>query len=298
MSKEFIKIGGAREHNLKNLTLEIPRDKLVVVTGLSGSGKSSLAFDTIYAEGQRKYVESLSAYARQFLDQLQKPDVDFIEGLSPAIAIEQRSSGSSPRSIIATTTEIYDYLRLLFAHIGRAHCPDTGVPISTQSTSEIVDKILALPPKTKVMLLAPVVRRQKGEFRDVFERLAREGFVRVRVDGEIAELGENVARIKLDKKKFHNIEAVVDRLVMDDKVRVRLGDSVETALRWGEGVMFTLHQLPEEAQPVPREPGTGPAKNPQPRRLPRANHGRPPRGRMDRNAALEQNVLARHRQEF
>ena len=233
MSKEFIKIGGAREHNLKNLTLQIPRDKLVVVTGLSGSGKSSLAFDTIYAEGQRKYVESLSAYARQFLDQLQKPDVDFIEGLSPAIAIEQRSSGSSPRSIIATTTEIYDYLRLLYAHIGQAHCPETGVPISTQSTSDIVDKILALPPKTKVMLLAPVVRRQKGEFRDVFERLAREGFVRVRVDGEIAELGENIARIKLDKKKFHNIEAVVDRLVIDDKIRVRLGDSVETALRLG-----------------------------------------------------------------
>jgi excinuclease ABC subunit A len=262
MSKEFIKIGGAREHNLKNLTLQIPRDKLVVVTGLSGSGKSSLAFDTIYAEGQRKYVESLSAYARQFLDQLQKPDVDFIEGLSPAIAIEQRSSGSSPRSIIATTTEIYDYLRLLFAHIGHAHCPETGVPISTQSTSEIVDKILALPSRTKVMLLAPVVRRQKGEFRDVFERLAREGFVRVRVDGEIAELGENVARIKLDKKRFHNIEAVVDRLVMDDKVRVRLGDSVETALRWGEGVMFTLHQLPEDAKATPPEAGKITASNP------------------------------------
>jgi excinuclease ABC subunit A len=244
MSKEFIKIGGAREHNLKNLTLQIPRDKLVVVTGLSGSGKSSLAFDTIYAEGQRKYVESLSAYARQFLDQLQKPDVDFIEGLSPAIAIEQRSSGSSPRSIIATTTEIYDYLRLLYAHIGKSHCPETGVPISTQSTSDIVDKILALPPKTKIMLLAPVVRRQKGEFRDVFERLAREGFVRVRVDGEILELGEEAARIKLDKKKFHNIEAVVDRLVIDDKIRVRLGDSVQTALRLGEGVMFTLHQEP------------------------------------------------------
>jgi excinuclease ABC subunit A len=248
VSKEFIKIGGAREHNLKNLTLQIPRDKLVVVTGLSGSGKSSLAFDTIYAEGQRKYVESLSAYARQFLDQLQKPDVDFIEGLSPAIAIEQRSSGSSPRSIIATTTEIYDYLRLLYAHIGQAHCPETGVPISTQSTSDIVDKILALPQRTKVMLLAPVVRRQKGEFRDVFERLAREGFVRVRVDGELIELGENVARAKLDKKKFHNIEAVVDRLVIDDKIRVRLGDSVETALRWGEGVMFALHQLPEESK--------------------------------------------------
>jgi excinuclease ABC subunit A len=245
VSKEFIKIGGAREHNLKNLSLSIPRDKLVVFTGLSGSGKSSLAFDTIYAEGQRKYVESLSAYARQFLDQLQKPDVDFIEGLSPAIAIEQRSSGSSPRSIIATTTEIYDYLRLLYAHIGQAHCPETGVPISTQSTSDIVDKILALPQKTKVMLLAPIIRRQKGEFRDVFERLAREGFVRARVDGELIELGENVARAKLDKKKFHNIEAVVDRLVIDDKIRVRLGDSVETTLRWGEGVMFTLHQLPE-----------------------------------------------------
>jgi excinuclease ABC subunit A len=244
VSKEFIRIGGAREHNLKNLTLQIPRDKLVVVTGLSGSGKSSLAFDTIYAEGQRKYVESLSAYARQFLDQLQKPDVDFIEGLSPAIAIEQRSSGSSPRSIIATTTEIYDYLRLLYAHIGQAHCPETGVPISTQSTSDIVDKILALPPKTKVMLLAPVVRRQKGEFRDVLERLAREGFVRARVDGEFFELGDTNRPVKLDKKKFHNIEAVVDRLVMDDKIRVRLGDSVETALRWGEGVLLALHQEP------------------------------------------------------
>ncbi len=245
MSKEFIRIGGAREHNLKNLTLQIPRDRLVVITGLSGSGKSSLAFDTIYAEGQRKYVESLSAYARQFLDQMQKPEVDFIEGLSPAIAIEQRSSGSSPRSIIATTTEIYDYLRLLYAHIGRPHCPDTGVPIVAQTTSDIVDKILALPPRTKVMLLAPVVRRQKGEFRDVLERLAREGFVRARVDGEFFELGNPNVRVKLDKKKFHSIEAVVDRLVVDDKIRVRLGDSVETALRWGEGVMFTLHQLPQ-----------------------------------------------------
>ncbi|HTR42364.1 MAG TPA: excinuclease ABC subunit UvrA, partial [Pseudomonadales bacterium] len=247
MSKEFIRIGGAREHNLKNLTLQIPRDKLVVITGLSGSGKSSLAFDTIYAEGQRKYVESLSAYARQFLDQLQKPDVDFIEGLSPAIAIEQRSSGSSPRSIIATTTEIYDYLRLLYAHIGQAHCPETGVAIVPQSTSDIVDKILALPPKTKVMLLAPVVRRQKGEFRDVLERLAREGFVRARVDGEFVELGDTNRPIKLDKKKFHHIEAVVDRLVIDDKIRVRLGDSVETALRWGEGVLLALHQLPTAA---------------------------------------------------
>ena len=247
MAKEFIKIGGARQHNLKNLTLSIPRDKLVVVTGLSGSGKSSLAFDTIYAEGQRKYVESLSAYARQFLDQMQKPDVDFIEGLSPAIAIEQRSSGSNPRSTIATTTEIYDHLRLLYAHIGQPHCPETGVPITSQTTSEIVDKILTLPPKTKVMILAPVVRRQKGEFRDVLERLARDGYVRARVDGELVELGDTTTRIKLDKKKFHHIEAVVDRLVIDDKIRVRLGDSTETALRLGDGVIFTLHQGPTDA---------------------------------------------------
>jgi len=258
MSKEFIRIGGAREHNLKNLTLNIPRDRLVVITGLSGSGKSSLAFDTIYAEGQRKYVESLSAYARQFLDQMQKPEVDFIEGLSPAIAIEQRSSGSSPRSIIATTTEIYDYLRLLYAHIGKPHCPDTGVPIVSQTTSDIVDKILALPPGTRVMLLAPVVRRQKGEFRDVIERLAREGFVRARADGEFVELEANT-RVKLDKKKFHSIEAVVDRLVIDEKIRVRLGDSVETALRWGEGVMFTLHQLPENNSKTGNKPLTRPA---------------------------------------
>jgi excinuclease ABC subunit A len=255
VSKESIKIGGAREHNLKNLTLSIPRDKLVVITGLSGSGKSSLAFDTIYAEGQRKYVESLSAYARQFLDQMQKPDVDFIEGLSPAIAIEQRSSGSSPRSIIATTTEIYDYLRLLYAHIGRPYCPETGVPIVRQTTSDIVDKILSLPARTRVMLLAPVVRDQKGEFRDVIARLSREGFVRARVDGEFVELADGV-RVKLEPKERHTIEAVVDRLVIDDKVRVRLSDSVETALRWGEGVLLVLHQAPT-APPSQTSPSPG-----------------------------------------
>ncbi len=248
MAKEFIRIGGAREHNLKNLTLDIPRDQLVIFTGLSGSGKSSLAFDTIYAEGQRKYVESLSAYARQFLDQLQKPDVDYIEGLSPTIAIEQRSSGSSPRSIIATTTEIYDYLRLLFAHVGQPHCPVSGDPIQHQSTSEIVDKILALPPKTRVMLLAPVVQDQKGEFRDVIERLAREGFVRARVDGKLIELETNV-RVKLEPKEKHTIEAVVDRLVIDDKIRVRLSDSVETALKWGEARLLVLHQPPDSKSP-------------------------------------------------
>jgi excinuclease ABC subunit A len=241
MTGKFIKIGGARQHNLKNLSLSIPRDKLVVITGLSGSGKSSLAFDTIYAEGQRKYVESLSAYARQFLDQMEKPDVDFIEGLSPAIAIEQRGSGTNPRSIIATTTEIYDYLRLLFANVGQPHCPVSGEPITRQTTSDVVDKILALPPKTRVMLLARVVSEQKGEFRDVIERLAREGFVRARVDGEFVELSNNV-RVKLDPKQRHTIEAIVDRLVIDDKIRVRLSDSVETALKWGEGRLLLLQQ--------------------------------------------------------
>src|ERR1700757_1611417 len=240
MAKGFIKIGGAREHNLKNLTLSIPRDQLVVITGLSGSGKSSLAFDTIYAEGQRKYVESLSAYARQFLDQMQKPEVDFIEGLSPAIAIEQRGAGSNPRSIIATTTEIYDYLRLLFANVGQPHSPDTGEPITHQTTSDIVDRIMALPQRSRVMILAPVVRQEKGEFRDVIERLAREGFVRARVDGELIELANGV-RVKLDPKEKHTIEAVVDRLVIDDKIRVRLSDSVETSLRGGGGVLLTLH---------------------------------------------------------
>jgi len=259
LSKEFIKIGGAREHNLKDLTLNIPRDKLVVITGLSGSGKSSLAFDTIYAEGQRKYVESLSAYARQFLDQMQKPEVDFIEGLSPAIAIEQRSSSSSPRSIIATTTEIYDYLRLLYAHVGQPYCPETGVPITRQTTSDIVDRILSLPARTRVMLLAPMVRGQKGEFRDVIERLSREGFVRARVDGELFELANGV-RVKLDPKQRHTIEAVVDRLVIDEKIRIRLSDSVETALKWGEGVLLTLHQVPggQSAVHGPQSTGHGP----------------------------------------
>src|SRR3954470_3202034 len=180
---------------------------------------------------------------------MEKPDLDFIEGLSPAIAIEQRSSGSSPRSIIATTTEIYDHLRLLFAHIGKPYCPETGGPIVTQTTTDIVDKVLALPARSRVMLLAPVIREQKGEFRDVVERLAREGFVRARVDGELVELANGV-RVKLDPKSKHTIEAVVVRLVIDDKIRGRLSDSVETALKWGEGVLLTLHQTPEEQSKV------------------------------------------------
>jgi excinuclease ABC subunit A len=239
MSRDTIIIGGAREHNLKNLDLSLPRERLIVITGLSGSGKSSLAFDTIYAEGQRKYVESLSAYARQFLEQLQKPDVDFIEGLSPAIAIEQRTASSNPRSTIATATEIYEYLRLLFANIGKPHCHRCGRPITTQSVSQIVDQILNLGDGVQLMLLAPLVRRRKGEFRDVFARIRSQGFVRARVDGEILDVGEP---IKLDKKRNHDIELVVDRLVVGAKMRSRLADSVETALKLGNGLLLALHR--------------------------------------------------------
>src|SRR5436190_2853425 len=239
MAAQVIKISGARQHNLKNLHVEIPREKLVVITGLSGSGKSSLAFDTLYAEGQRRYVESLSAYARQFLDQMEKPDVDFIEGLSPAIAIEQRSAGANPRSTIATTTEIYDYLRVLFSAVGQPHDPITGQAIHRQTPQQIVDQILAFPGETKIILLAPLVQNQKGEFRDVIEKAKREGFVRVRIDGEIMELGKPEP-IRLKKTEKHTIEAVVDRLVIREGVRTRLADSVETALRWGGNRIVVL----------------------------------------------------------
>ena len=252
VSRSVIRVVGARQHNLKNVTVEMPRDRLVVITGPSGSGKSSLAFDTLFAEGQRKYVESLSAYARQFLDQMQKPDVEHIEGLSPAIAIEQRTSGANPRSTIATTTEIYDYLRLLYATLGQAHDPETGEAMSSQSATEIVDRILGLPVRTKVMLLGPVVDDQRGEFRDVLERLAREGFVRARVDGQVMELVANKP-VRLDPKARHSIEVVVDRLVMAEGIRSRLADSVETALRWGEGRLLVLDQEPGAASEAWRE---------------------------------------------
>jgi excinuclease ABC subunit A len=241
MPAEVIKISGARQHNLKNLHVEIPREKLVVITGLSGSGKSSLAFDTLYAEGQRRYVESLSAYARQFLDQMEKPDVDFIEGLSPAIAIEQRSAGANPRSTIATTTEIYDYLRVLFSAIGQPHDPLTGKAIFRQTPQQIVDQILAYDSGTKIILLAPLVQNQVGEFRDVIEKAKREGFVRVRIDGEIFELSQPEP-IRLKKSQRHTIEAVVDRLVVRDGIRVRLADSIETALRWGGNRIVVLRE--------------------------------------------------------
>jgi excinuclease ABC subunit A len=241
MPAQTIQISGARQHNLKNLHVEIPREKLVVITGLSGSGKSSLAFDTLYAEGQRRYVESLSAYARQFLDQMEKPDVDFIEGLSPAIAIEQRSAGANPRSTIATTTEIFDYLRVLFSAVGQPHDPATGQAIHRQTPQQIVDQILAFPNETKIILLAPLIQNQKGEFRDVIEKVRREGFVRIRLDGEIVELGKPEP-IRLKKIERHTIEAVVDRLVIREGVRTRLADSVETALKWGGNRVVVLRQ--------------------------------------------------------
>ncbi len=239
---EQIRVWGARQHNLKNIDVSIPRNALVVITGLSGSGKSSLAFDTIYAEGQRRYVESLSAYARQFLDRLQKPDVERIDGLSPAIAIEQRSAGSNPRSLVATTTEIYDYLRLLFAHTGKPHCPRCGRPIAGQSAQAITDRIAALPAGRKLMLLAPKVNGRKGEHREVLAELRRDGFVRARIDGRIRPLDEE---IQLERNRRHTIEAVVDRLIAGRTNLTRLQDSVELALRLGDGVLVLLVEDPE-----------------------------------------------------
>ena len=232
---EYIKIEGARAHNLKNINVQIPRDKLVVVTGLSGSGKSSLAFDTIYAEGQRRYVESLSAYARQFLGQMDKPDVDNIEGLSPAISIDQKTTSHNPRSTVGTVTEIYDYLRLLYARAGRPHCPNCGKPITQQSVDQMVDRIMQLPAGAKLLIMAQLVRGKKGEHKKVLEQIRREGYVRVRIDGELHDLGEEIA---LEKQKKHTIEIVVDRLVVREGTESRLADSLETALHAGEGVVY------------------------------------------------------------
>ena len=235
MDNNVIKIKGARAHNLKNINVEIPRDKLVVVTGLSGSGKSSLAFDTIYAEGQRRYVESLSSYARQFLGQMDKPDVDHIEGLSPAISIDQKTTSHNPRSTVGTVTEIYDYLRLLFARTGHPHCPKCGKPITQQSVDQMVDQITALPERTKLLLMAQVVRGKKGEHKKILEHIRHEGYVRERIDGEVYDVNDTIQR---EKNKKHTIEVVVDRLIVREGMEQRLADSLETALKLGEGVVY------------------------------------------------------------
>jgi excinuclease ABC subunit A len=237
MSSRSIVIKGAREHNLKNISLEIPRDKLVVLTGLSGSGKSSLAFDTIYAEGQRRYVESLSSYARQFLGLMEKPDVDYIDGLSPAISIEQKTTHRNPRSTVGTVTEIYDYFRLMYARVGVPHCHNCGRKISSQSLDQIVEQLMTYPAGTKLQLLAPLVRGRKGEHADKFDQARKKGFVRVRINGQVRELEEE---IKLDKNKKHTIEVVVDRIVIKDGIRPRLAESVETSLEIGEGLVTVL----------------------------------------------------------
>lgn len=232
MSRENIVVKGARAHNLKNIDVTIPRDKLVVLTGLSGSGKSSLAFDTIYAEGQRRYVESLSAYARQFLGQMDKPDVDSIDGLSPAISIDQKTTSRNPRSTVGTVTEIYDYLRLLYARVGRPHCPEHGLPITSQTVEQMVDRIVDYPERTKLQILAPVIQGKKGEHVKLLEEIQKQGFVRVRVDGEVRDL---VEEIKLEKNKKHSIEVVIDRIVIKEGIASRLADSIETALKISEG---------------------------------------------------------------
>ncbi len=230
-----IVIRGARVHNLKNIDVDIPRDKLVVITGLSGSGKSSLAFDTIYAEGQRRYVESLSAYARQFLDVMERPDVDYIEGLSPAISIEQKTVSNNPRSTVGTVTEIYDYLRLLFARVGTQYCYNCGRPVTKQTTDQIIDSIMKLPEGTKVQILAPVVKGRKGHYRELFEEILKDGFLRVRIDGVMKEIQKG---LQADRYKVHNIEIVVDRIVVKKEVRARIADSIEVALRFGDGIVI------------------------------------------------------------
>src|SRR5207249_6382336 len=229
-----ITVHGARQHNLKNIDLEIPRNTFTVITGLSGSGKSSLAFDTIYAEGQRRYVETLSPYARQFLDQMERPDVDSIDGLSPAISIEQKTTNRSPRSTVGTITEIYDYLRVLYASIGVPHCPNCGHEIARQTSEQILEQVLALGPQERVMILAPIVRGRKGEYKKELDKLSRQGFVRARVDGVLRSLDEEIT---LDRRKNHTIEVVVDRLLIKPEVEKRLAASIETATKLAGGLV-------------------------------------------------------------
>src|SRR5688500_14457514 len=234
MPEESLIVRGAREHNLRNIDVTIPRDRLTVITGLSGSGKSSLAFDTIYAEGQRRYVESLSAYARQFLGLMEKPDVDLIEGLSPAISIEQKTAGHNPRSTVGTVTEIYDYLRLLFARAGTPHCPSCGRPVQRQSAAQIAEIVLTWPADTRIEVRAPLVRERKGEFRELFESVRKQGFIRAVVDGDLVEVANPP---KLNRRQNHSISVSVDRLVVRPDDRSRLVDSIETALKLAEGLV-------------------------------------------------------------
>jgi excinuclease ABC subunit A len=243
--RKVIHVQGAREHNLKNVSIELPRDKLIVLTGLSGSGKSSLAFDTIYAEGQRRYVESLSAYARQFLEMMSKPDVDQIDGLSPAISIEQKTTSRNPRSTVGTVTEIYDYMRLLYARVGVAYSPATGLPIESQTISQMVDRILELPEGTRLYLLAPIVRGRKGEYRKDLLDLQKKGFQRVKIDGAFHDIDSPPP---LDKKVKHDIDVVVDRIVVRDDIAARLADSFETALKLADGIAVA------EFADTPRQP--------------------------------------------
>src|SRR6516165_9981351 len=232
---DHITVHGARQHNLKNIDVEIPRHSLTVITGLSGSGKSSLAFDTIYAEGQRRYVETLSTYARQFLDQMERPDVDSIDGLSPAISIEQKTTSRSPRSTVGTITEIYDYLRVLYSSIGVPHCPNCGIEISRQSTEQILEQVLALRKDERIMILAPVVRGRKGEYKKELDKFQKQGFVRARIDGELRSLDEEIT---LDKRKNHTIEVVVDRLLVKPGIEQRLEASITTATKLANGLVL------------------------------------------------------------
>src|SRR5690554_3309408 len=238
--QKYIDIKGARENNLKNINLKIPKDKLIVMTGLSGSGKTSLAFDTIYAEGQRRYVESMSVYARQFLGNLNKPDVDSIDGLSPAISIDQKTTSKNPRSTVGTVTEIYDYLRLLYARAGTPHCPSCGRVIERQTVDQMIEIIEQHPEGTRLILMAPVVRGRKGEYGKLFDKFRKSGYVRVRVDGSIFELEEE---IELEKNKKHTIEVVIDRLILRDGIRSRLADSIESALHLADGLVQVMLQI-------------------------------------------------------
>jgi excinuclease ABC subunit A len=247
-SSKHITVSGAREHNLKDVSVTLPRDSLVVMTGLSGSGKSSLAFDTIYAEGQRRYVESLSAYARQFLEMMQKPDVDQIDGLSPAISIEQKTTSKNPRSTVATVTEIYDYMRLLWARAGIPYSPATGLPIESQTVSQMVDRVMALPEGTRLYLLAPIVRQRKGEYRKDIAELMKQGFQRLKIDGEYYEIADAPT---LDKKFKHDIDVVVDRIVVREDIATRLADSFETALKLADGLAVAEYADLKDGEPLP-----------------------------------------------